>query len=123
MNSTQTRSFLEDVFGRWQATKDMKIWLDALDEELVWTVVGSSPTSGTYRSKQAYTAGVVDKLKQWVQEEPVPTLKQLVVEGDRAAAWLQTAAIAKDGKPFVIEYCWMMKLSNNLVTEGIGFYA
>jgi uncharacterized protein len=102
MKSDQTRAFLEDVFHRCNTSRDMRVWLDALADDLVWKVTGSTPTSGVYRSKQAYIDGVVTRLKQWVQEEPVPILKKLVVEQDEAAAWLQAEARSKDGTPFTV---------------------
>lgn len=101
----------------------MQVWLNSLSDDIVWTVAGSKENSGQYKGKQTYIDEVLGSLNKWVKQPPVPELKKLIVDGDEAAVWLRAQAEALDGKTFTIDYCWLIRVADNKVTEVIGFYA
>lgn len=129
MNSDATRRFLANVFTEWSSSGSMDSWLNVVDDDLVWTVAGSKENLGESKhgqnyidGKQNYIDNVLGNYKKWVKQPPVPKLQKLLVDGNWSTAWLRSSAETLDGKMLTMDYCWIIRVDNNKVTEIIGFY-
>ena len=129
MDSEATRKFLTNIFAEWSSSGTMDPWLNVLDENLIWTAAGSKENLGESKAernyvdgKQNYIDNVLGNYKKWVKQPPVPKLQRLIVDGNWSTAWLLASAETLDGKMLTLEYCWIIRVDNNKVTELIGFY-
>ncbi len=118
----QTRSMLTAVFATWQSAQDPQPFVAALADDLVWTVTGTSPLSGTYRSKQEYLTNVLHPLTQRLQVLPTLVLKRLLVDGEWAAAHLEGYAAGRRAENYDMEYAWLIQVGDHKIRQVIGFY-
>jgi uncharacterized protein len=61
-----------------------------------WTVMGTHPLAGRYRSKADFIAGTFTQLEY------------LIVKGDQAVVELHSLATARNGMRFDNRYCWIL---------------
>jgi len=100
--------------------------LTVLSEDIKWNVVGNSLISGTTVGKNelnekinrpfgARFAKSTDKFR------PV-SIKGIYGDGDMVIACFQGRGVANDGKPYVNNYAWFLKMKDGLVVEGTAFF-
>jgi ketosteroid isomerase-like protein len=119
-----TRAFLVDWFDRLAASGfDGAIFLDALSNDLVWTATGTSPVSGTFRGKQAYIDGVWRPLDQHLQRWPRAEVLRILADGEWASIEFRGVdGLGHNGVDYTLQYCWVVRVSDGLITEVIGYY-
>jgi ketosteroid isomerase-like protein len=100
--------------------------LGVLSEDIKWTVTGNSLISGTTVGKNelnekingpfgARFAHSTDKFR------PV-AIKGVYADGDMVIAYFEGRGIANDGKPYINNYAWFLKMKDGLVVEGTAFF-
>lgn len=101
----------------------------ALSDDLVWTVTGSSPIAGVYDSKQKYTTEVLEPLRDVLVTLPVPIVENIFIDGDWAVVnWRSEGVMGKNGADYDMKYSWSMrsevqkKDNKRKIVEVIGFY-
>ena len=56
VSAEQNRKIVEDAVAKWRAGNPDAFY-KILDEDVQWTVIGSTEVSGTYTSRQAFIDG------------------------------------------------------------------
>ena len=122
--TTDCATFLHDLFQRLaDAGWTGGIFLDALADDLTWTVTGTSPISGTYRSKEEYAAKVFGPLDQRLETWPRPVVERIIADGDWATVLFDShGGLGKNGTDYNMQYCWIMRVAEEKIREVIGFY-
>lgn len=122
--STDAKTFLGKWFYRLaESGWDGEVFLDALADDLVWEVTGTSPISGIYRSKQEYTEKVYKPLDERLASWPKPVVEQIIGDGEWAAVRFRSeGGRGKNGVDYNMIYCWLMRVSGGKVREVTGFY-
>jgi uncharacterized protein len=82
-----------------------------------WTVMGTHPLAGHYRSKKDFIAGTFAKLAQVLSQGAQLQLEHLLVEGDQAAVELHSLATAKNGLRFDNRYCWIVYFRDEMIVR------
>ncbi len=119
----QARALVEEMFDRWQNHGDTGPFLAALDEDLHWTVSGSSPIAGTYTSREDYMEGVYRRLDERLESWPVPVVGRILADGEWAVVlWRGEGGRGRRGEDYVMDYTWWMRIAGEKVVEVIGFY-
>ena len=119
MNNKQ---FITSVFLQWQDSGDLSPLVDAIDENLVWIVTGSSPISGTYSSKQDWLDKVIAPLQSLLATPITCKLLKVIAEGDDVVVHWRGNATAKSGKSYNQEYCWLLEVDAGRIKKVTGFY-
>jgi Ketosteroid isomerase-related protein len=83
-------------------------FFEHVDDDVDWTVEGTHPLAGRYRSKAAFIAGTFDKLNKVLPHGAQLHIQNLLVKDDWAVVELQSLAIAKNGLRFDNRYCWVV---------------
>jgi uncharacterized protein len=124
MDTTErTRAFVTDLFDRIAATGGYAPLLDALAEDLVWTVTGTSPISGVYHGRQGYVAGVFSRLDERLEAWPAAHVEDILADGDTAVVFFTGAGgRGHNGLDYSMRYCWRMLVKDGLITEVTGYY-
>lgn len=86
---------------------------DAVD----WTVMGTHPLAGHYRSKVDFIAGTFAKLGKVLPNGAQLHVDHLIVDGDVAIVELHSEAIAKNGFRFDNHYCWVCYFENKVIVR------
>src|SRR5580698_3965009 len=77
-------------------------------DDVDWTVMGTHPLAGNYRSKEDFIAGTFAKLSQALPRGVELRLEHLIVQDEQAVVELRSLAIAKNGMRFDNRYCWIV---------------
>ena len=82
-----------------------------------WTVMGTHPLAGRYRSKQAFVEGTFAKLGKVLVAGAQLVLEHLIVQGDQATVELRSLATARNGMRFDNRYCWVVLFRNGVIVN------
>jgi uncharacterized protein len=120
MSTTDNRKLITDTFTAW-ARGDGMAFFNILADDVHWTVIGSTPVSRTYSSKSAFVEGAVKPLTDKLAGPIVPTIRDILVDGDKVALQWEGRSSGKNGTLYYQTYCWVMRLENGKVAEGTAY--
>ena len=110
---------LRQAFTNWQQGKGTVF--DLLAPNATWTVAGSSPVSGVYKSKADLMEQAVRPISARLATPISPTVQSIVAEGDVVVVLWSGQATALDRKPYNNTYLWHMTFTQGQITEVKAF--
>src|SRR5262249_53439293 len=120
MGAAENKKLIQDVFAAW-ARGDGAAFFNILADDVRWTVIGSSPVSRTYTSKQQFFEGATKPLNAKLAGPIQPTVRNVIAEGDNVVLQWEGRATSKSGKPYNNSYCWVMRIENGIVKEATSY--
>jgi ketosteroid isomerase-like protein len=93
-----------------------------LNDDVVWTITGSSPVAGTYASRQEFLDGAILPIAARLSQPIRPTVQRIITEGDTVVVLWDGHAVAKDGEAYDNRYCWVMRFEDGKVKEAVAFF-
>jgi uncharacterized protein len=120
MGAAENKQLIQDVFAAW-AKGDGAAFFNVLADDVRWTVIGTSPVSRTYTSRQAFLDGATKPLSAKLAGPIQPTVRNIIAEGDNVVLQWEGKATSKSGKPYNNNYCWVMTIGNGKVIEGTAY--
>lgn len=93
-----------------------------LADDATWTIVGNSPVSRAFGSRQEFLDVVIDPFNARLSTPLVPTVRALFAEDDWVIALFDASATAGDGRPYANTYTWYMRLRDGVIVEAIAFF-
>lgn len=94
---------------------------DLLADDVVWTVAGDSPVSGTYRTKQAFLDEAVAPITARLATPIVPSVTRIVADGDHVVVLWQGSATAHDGAVYRNDYAWHLELAGGRIVRATAY--
>ena len=98
-------------------TGDGAAFFTHVADDVDWTVEGTHPLAGHYRSKQAFFEATFARLNKVLKAGTELHVEHLLVQGDQAAVELRSYATANNGKPFANRYCWIVSFRNDTIVQ------
>ena len=86
-------------------------------DDVDWTVMGTHPLAGHYRSKKDFIAGTFAKLGQVLPKGAQLIVEHLLVKDDQAVVELHSLATAKNGMRFDNRYCWVVDFKDGVIVR------
>ena len=121
--ASPTRTFFTNLFASISTSGFREDFLIALSDDIVWTATGTSPLAGRYEGKREYITKVLDPLHARLEDSPRTELERMTVEGEWAAVQFRSkGARGRNGADFSMQYCWLMRVVDERITEVVGFY-
>ena len=114
------KALVQASFDRWKSATGGPFELLALDAE--WTIVGSSPLSRTYHSKQAFLDEVINPFNARMSTPLVPTVRGIYADGDTVIILFDAEATVRDGRPYHNTYTWYFQMTDGQVAKAIAFF-
>jgi ketosteroid isomerase-like protein len=115
---------LRTAFDAWAAGTGGPF--DLLAEDATWTIVGNSPVSRKYGSRQEFIDVVIDPFNARMSAPLVPSVRGLFADGDWVVVLFDAEATARDGQPYRNTYTWYMRFAPDAeptpVVEVIAFF-
>jgi uncharacterized protein len=115
---------IRTAFDQWAAGTGGPFSL--LADDATWTIVGNSPVSRTYHSRQEFLDVVIDPFNARMTERLVPSVRHVFADGDWVITLFDAHATARDGKPYDNTYTWHMRLDGNgddtRIVEVVAFF-
>ena len=102
-----TPDFVREIFKGLEEG-DGAVFFTHVADDVDWTVMGTHPLAGHYRSKADFIAGTFTKLGQVLPQGTQLHLEYLIVKGDQAVVELHSLATARNGMRFDNRYCWIL---------------
>lgn len=92
-------------------------FLNALANDVVFTIVGTTRFSGTLRGKQEVVEKLLAPLGAALDGGIALDVERLIAEGDTVVCLSRGRAKAKSGKPYCNTYCHIFRLAGGKVVE------
>jgi uncharacterized protein len=87
-----------------------------------WTIVGNSPVSRTYNSRQEFMDVVINPFNARLSSRLVPTVRAIYADGDTVIALFDAEGTARDGKPYKNTYSWYLRMRDGAIVEATAFF-
>jgi len=107
-------------FERWAEGTGSPFELLAPDAE--WTIVGSSPLSKTYGSRQQFLDEVIGPFNARMAKPLVPTVRGVYADGDMVITLFDAEGVAKDGQPYRNTYTWYFQMRDGVAFKAVAFF-
>ena len=120
MSTVENKKLIQDAFAAW-ARGDGMAFFNLLAPDVRWTVIGSTPVSRTYDSRDAFVEGAVKPLTGKLAGPIVPTVRDVIAEGDKVVLQWEGRSSGKNGTIYHQTYCWVMRLEGGKVREGTAY--
>jgi uncharacterized protein len=120
MGTAENKKLIQDAFTAW-ARGDGNAFFNLLAPDVRWTVIGSTPVSRTYPSRDAFVEGAVKPLTGKLAGPIVPTVRDIIAEGDKVVLQWEGRSSGKNGTIYHQTYCWVMRIADGKVCEGTAY--
>jgi ketosteroid isomerase-like protein len=107
------------AFDRWRAGGN--VFTGLLAPDVVWTIHGSGPVAGTYRSLQDFIDRASAPLVSRLAGPIVPEVHDVLADGDTVVIRFEGAATTTSGAPYRNQFVWIFRLREGLVVEAEAF--
>ena len=120
MGTEETRAQIADVFSAW-AQGDTKPFFALVDDDVTWTVIGTTPISGRYESKREFLKGAFGRLGPRLEGVPRSKIVNILVDGDHVVLQWEGTTRSVTGKPYQQTYCWVIRLRDERIVEVTAY--
>jgi ketosteroid isomerase-like protein len=96
-------------------------FFEHVNNDVDWTVEGTHPLAGHYRSKADFVAGTFAKLDKVLPHGAQLIVEHLFVKDDQAVVELHSLATAKNGFRFDNRYCWVVHFDGDAIDEARAY--
>jgi uncharacterized protein len=114
------KALVQTSFDRWKNATGGPFELLAPDAE--WTIIGSSPLSKTYHSKQTFLDEVINPFNARMSTPLVPTVRGIYADGDMVIILFDAEATVRDGRPYHNTYTWYFQMEDAQVVKVIALF-
>jgi ketosteroid isomerase-like protein len=120
MSTEDNRKVMQDAVERWRAGDGGAIFR-LLDDEVQWTVTGTTPISRLYTSRRDFVDNALKPLSALLDGAIDPTVINVLADGDQVVLQWDGSAKTKGGMPYMNRYCWVMRFTDGKVVEGLAY--
>ena len=117
MSAEENQQFVTDALAALNVG-DAEKFLDALSDDVRFTLIGSTSYSGTYEGKQAFVSQVLEKLVGELDGGIELRPQNIVAEGDHVVVEAQGKARTKSGQDYNNTYCFVYRLADGKIVEA-----
>ncbi len=96
---------------------DNSQFFEHVADNVNWTVMGTHPLAGTYKSKEDFISHTFERLNKILKERVVLKINNIIVQGNTAVIEMESLSTALNGKPFNNTYCWIVEFENKLIVK------
>jgi uncharacterized protein len=116
----RNKALVQASFDRWRSGTGSPFEL--LADEADWTIVGSSPLSKTYPSRQAFLDEVIAPFNARMATPLKPAVRGIYADADMVIAFFDAAATTKDNQPYRNTYTWYFRMQDEKVISAVAFF-
>ncbi len=120
-SEARNKQAIQAGFDAWRDGTGGNVF-DLLAPDATWTIVGNSPVSRTFTSKQEFLDIVITPFNARLSSRLVPTVRGIYADGDMVIVLWDGEGIARDGKPYTNTYTWYMQMRAGQVVNVIAFF-
>jgi len=115
-DETSARALIEHAVRDWARGNDKAFWR-LLAEDVEYSVIGSTPVSGTYHGRRAFFEGALFPMGALLKEGARPVDMDIIAEGPRVVLMWTGRGTMNNGAPYHNSYCWVMRIQNGEIKQ------
>ena len=96
---------------------DMDTCMSQLAEDVIWTNIGTTKFSGTFRGKADLVTRLLQPVFGQLQAGIVSAVDNIVAEGDFVVVQSRGKAETTDGRPYNNTYCHVFRIRGGKIVE------
>jgi ketosteroid isomerase-like protein len=120
LGATENRRLVTDAFAAWE-TGDSGPFFALVADDVSWTVIGTTPVSGHYRSKREFVKGALARLSERLDGGITAHVVNVLADGDHVALQWEGTSASRTGLPYRQTYCWVMRLADGRIEEVTAY--
>jgi uncharacterized protein len=105
------------LFNNLQSGETQPEFWARVADDVDWTVEGTHPLAGRYRSKKAFIEATFDRLAGVLPGGAKLQVQHLFVDGDTTIAELLSTTKTNEGASFANRYCWVCRFDGDTIVE------
>ncbi|HYH46126.1 MAG TPA: nuclear transport factor 2 family protein [Thermoanaerobaculia bacterium] len=114
--SSENKQLLQQAFAA-LANGDSRPFVECLADDVVWTIIGTTSWSGTYRDKPAVLAELLAPLGARIAGRYRVGAHRFIAEDDLVVVEARGNNTTRGGQPYDNSYCWVCRLAGGKVRE------
>lgn len=115
----RNKAIVHDAFEKWRG--GTYVFAALLAPDVVWTIHGSGPVAGTYRSQDDFVERASRPLTSRLATPVVPEVRNIYAVGDTVLIRFDGSATTTSGAPYRNQFLWMFRMKDGLVIEAEAF--
>jgi ketosteroid isomerase-like protein len=116
MNAERNKAIMRRIYAALERG-DGRPFIDALADDVSWTIIGTTEWSGTWRGKEAVRTRLLDPLFAQFATRYRNRAIRMIAEDDRVVIESRGDVITKSGNPYRNTYCNVIRLREGKVVE------
>jgi uncharacterized protein len=110
------KALLQGIFAE-TAKGNGRPFVDALADDVRWTIIGQTAWSRTYEGKRAVLGELLGPLREQLGGRNVVSAQRFVAEGDVVVVEGRNHSVTGSGRDYPNRYCWVLVMGNGKITE------
>ncbi|KAK9813898.1 hypothetical protein WJX73_003880 [Symbiochloris irregularis] len=91
---------------------------DYLVDDLSWTIQGTHPLAGHYKSKKAFQEGALKRIGQCLKSPLTTKVSSILLDAPWAVVEMTAHGVeARAGWPYNNKYCWVCRFEKGMIAE------
>ncbi|HWJ71711.1 MAG TPA: nuclear transport factor 2 family protein [Kaistia sp.] len=116
---SRNKAIVGDAFEKWR--EGTYVFAALLAPDVVWTIHGSGPVAGTYRSQDDFVERASRPLTSRLASPVVPEVRSIYAVGDTVLIRFDGSATTTSDAPYRNQFLWMFRMKDGLVIEAEAF--
>ena len=116
MSTAENKRLMQQIFAE-LAKGNSQPLVEALAEDIVWRVTGTTRFSKTYQGKASLINDLIGPLFSQLADQYTNVGDPFIADENYVAVECRGKATTKRGLPYNNKYCWVCRLENGKITE------
>lgn len=115
----RNQAIVREAFDKWRAGGN--IFAGLLAPDVVWTIHGSGPVAGTYRSVEDFIERASAPLISRLATPLMPEVHDIFADGNTVIIRFDGSATTTSGAPYRNQFVWIFRMEEGSVVEAEAF--
>jgi len=116
----ENKRLVREAFRPWEAGNS-RPFFDLIADDVVWTVIGSTPASGVFHSKQELVDKAFGPLLERLDGPLETRFIDVAADGDKVFLRFESSGVAKTGLHYEQAYCFAMVMKDGRIVEIVAY--
>jgi ketosteroid isomerase-like protein len=114
------KRLVREAFRSWESGESGPFF-ELIAGDVRWTVIGTTPVSGVYESKQALIDQAFGPLLDRLDGRLTTTFREVAADGDRVFLRFESKGITKSAMRYDQVYCWAMTMRGGRIVDIVAY--
>ena len=116
MSASANKQLLQNIFAG-LSQGDSRLFIDSMDDDFRWIVMGKTKWSRAYEGKSTVLAELFGELRARIDGSIRTTAQRFIAEDDFVVVEARGNNTTKTGKPYNNQYCFIFRLYDGKLKE------